>query len=42
MKEIDRLCTTYSIDLRRKFGVYDEMPELQGEDEMPRHEVANG
>jgi hypothetical protein len=42
MKEIDRLCTTYSIDLRRKFGVYDEVSELQGQDEMPRHEVAGG
>jgi hypothetical protein len=42
MKEIDRLCTTYSIDLRRKFGVYDEVSNLQEQNEVSRHAVASG
>lgn len=37
--EVDRICTTYSIDLRRKFGVYDEMSDMQGTNEVPRHTV---
>ena len=43
--EADRLCTTYSLDLRRKFGVYkeptqeitDEVPAMQDPNEVPRH-----
>lgn len=32
VKEADNLCKMYSIDLRKRFGVFDEVPELQYED----------
>lgn len=42
LKELDRICTTYSIDLRRKFGVFDEVSNLQEPNEVSRHAVASG
>lgn len=42
LKELDRICTTYSIDLRRKFGVFDEVSDLQEPNEVSRHAVASG
>jgi hypothetical protein len=35
--EVDKVCTTYSLDLRRRFGVYDEVSEMQSTDEVSRH-----
>lgn len=35
--EVDKICTTYSIELRRRFGVFNEMPDMQSEDEVSRH-----
>lgn len=37
INEVDKICTTYSIDLRRRFGVFNEVSDMQGEDEVPRH-----
>jgi len=37
--EVDKVCTTYSLDLRKRFGVYDEMPDMQAENEVSRHTV---
>lgn len=34
LKELDHICTTYSIDLRRKFGVFDEVSNLQEPNEV--------
>ena len=42
LKELNRICTTYSIDLRRKFGVFDEVSDLQEPNEVSRHAVASG
>jgi len=35
--EVDKVCTTYSLDLRRRFGVYDEVSDMQSTDEVSRH-----
>jgi len=32
IKEVDNLCKTYSVDLRKRFGVFDEVSELQEKD----------
>ena len=37
INEVDKICTTYSIELRRRFGVFNEMSDMQSEDEVPRH-----
>jgi len=37
ISEVDKICTTYSIDLRRRFGVFDEVSDMQSEDEVSRH-----
>lgn len=43
LKECDKICTNYSVEIRRKFGVFDgdtnEVPSVQPKNEMPRHEV---
>ena len=36
---VDAVCKTYSIDLRRRFGVFDEVSNVQGGDEVSRHKV---
>lgn len=38
--EVDKICTTYSLDLRRRFGVYDEVSDMQDTDEVSRHTMA--
>ena len=35
--EVDKVCTTYSLDLRRRFGVYDEVSDMQDTNEVSRH-----
>jgi len=37
IEEVDKVCTTYSIDLRRRFGVFNEVPTVQDKNEVPRH-----
>lgn len=37
---VDEVCNTYSIDLRRRFGVFDEVSTMQEKNEVSRHEVA--
>lgn len=35
LKAVDEICTTHSIDLRKRFGVFDEVSQLQEENAMP-------
>ncbi len=35
--EVDKVCTTYSIDLRRKFGVFDEVSNMQDKNVLLGH-----
>jgi len=42
LKQCDQICTTYSVDMRRRFGVFeegksDEVSELQDSDDVLRH-----
>jgi hypothetical protein len=36
---VDEICNTYSIDLRKLFGVFDEVSEVQAGNEVSRHEM---
>lgn len=40
IKAVDSVCNTYSLDLRKKFGVFDEMSTVQEADELLRHTMA--
>ena len=43
LKECDKICTNYSVEIRRKFGVFNgdinEVSSMQHKNEMPRHTV---
>ena len=43
LKECDKICTNYSVEIRRKFGVFNgdinEVSSMQYKNEMPRHTV---
>jgi len=43
LKECDKICTNYSVDIRRKFGVFNgennEVPDMRHKDDVPRHEM---
>jgi hypothetical protein len=41
LRAVDSVFTTHSIDLRKRFGVFDEVPDMQTEDEVSRHEMAS-
>jgi hypothetical protein len=39
IEAVNDICTTYSIDLRKRFGVFDEVSQVQKDNEVSRHEV---
>jgi hypothetical protein len=41
LRAVDSVFTTHSVDLRKRFGVFDEVSDMQTEDEVSRHEMAS-
>lgn len=39
---VDEICNTHSIDLRKLFGVFDEVSEVQADNAVSRHEMERG
>ena len=41
LRAVDNVFTTHSVDLRKRFGVFDEVSDMQAENEVSRHEMAS-